>query len=143
MLDFAPINICKASLFKVAAKSFRSRKYYIDYVHILQKFKLSFCDVLSAWAFFAATQPLKVHHNYHEQSSRSLFKSLEDALRLDKDNRTKVLSSLADVDLGLPDLCLSAIFPVSSFFFKMFCTAQRLIFSFLVFLFENTPLRSN
>ena len=91
--------------------------------------------------FFAATQPLRpaiksllltvlVLIEVVEQSSRSLFKSLEDAIRLDKDIRTKVLSSLADVALGLPDLCLSATFPVASFFFKMFCTAQRLIFSF-------------
>ena len=89
--------------------------------------------------FFAATQPLRpaikslfltvlVLIEVVEQSSRSLFKSLEDALRLDKDNR---ISSFVDVALGLPDLCLSATFPVtSSFFFKIFCTAQRLIFSF-------------
>ena len=71
--------------------------------------------------FFAATQPLRpaiksllltvfVLIEVVEQSSRSLFKSLEDALRLDRDNQTKVLSSLADVALGLPDLCLSATF---------------------------------
>ena len=81
--------------------------------------------------FFAATQPLRpaiksllltvlVFIQGVEQSSRSLCKSLEDALLLDKDNRTKVPSSLVDVTLALPDLCPSATFPVSSLFFKMF-----------------------
>ena len=49
-----------------------------------------------------------------EQSSRSLFKSLEDALQLDKDNLTKVLSSLADVALGLPVCNFSCLFSLLS-----------------------------
>ena len=100
--------------------------------------------------FFAATQPLRpaiksllltvlVLIEVFEQSLRSLFKVWK--MPYHKDNRTEVLSSLADVALGLPDDCLFATFPESSFFFNMFCTAQRLIFSFFG-LFENTPLRS-
>ena len=77
--------------------------------------------------FFAATQPLRPALKSLllnvlvlievEQSSRSLCKSLEDALRLDKNNRTKVLSSLADVALGLPEIfaCLQLFLSLLSF----------------------------
>ncbi len=64
-----------------------------------------------------------------EASCSSLFNCLDDALRLFKESLTSNLSSWLLVCLGLPDLGLSLTLPVSSFFVRIFYTAQRLTFS--------------
>ncbi len=86
--------------------------------------------------FLAAMQPLSpacrsllltvlVLTEHPEASCSSLFNCLDDALGL----LTSNLSSRLLVCLGLPDLGLSLTLPVSSFFVRIFCTAQRLTFS--------------